>query len=130
MSRKPCLRMEDLKRLLDQPFFTKLFATRGPQAVASDLGVSERSLRRRLHDLGTDPREIITSYRSRLLVAMLLADLPCGVISGELGFKAPCTLSRFARKQFGHSPRLLRRLLKTAAYPEAAEPPLKVGMTF
>jgi AraC-like DNA-binding protein len=128
MSRKPCLKIEDVKSLLDQPFFTKQIATRGPRAVASNLGVSERSFRRRLHDLGTDPRELITSYRIKMLVTMLLADLPCGVISRELGFKAPCTLSRFARKQFGHPPRLLRRLLKTTAHLEATGLPKKVEM--
>jgi AraC-like DNA-binding protein len=130
MSGKPGLTVDVVKGLLGQPFFPKLLATQGLGTAASDLGVSERSLRRRLTDLGAKPREIIARYRRETLVSMLLEDCPCGAISRELGFVSPCTLSRFAGKQFGHSPRLLRQLLKTCVQVEGFVPPKWTAVRF
>lgn len=79
------------------------------EAIADQLGVHERTLRRHLTAEGTGCHEVIDRQR-RALAAKYLADprLQIGQIAGLLGYAEQSTLNRACRRWFGTTPRAYR----------------------
>lgn len=78
-------------------------------AIADQLGVHERTLRRQLTAEGTGCQEVIDSER-RTLAAKYLADprLQIGQVAALLGYAEQSTLNRACRRWFGTTPRAYR----------------------
>ena len=77
--------------------------------VAHQLGMSERSLRRKLDDAGTSFREIVDQVRqTRALEMVLQSDLPIQSIAEQLGFEDARSLRRRLTEWTGRSARELR----------------------
>lgn len=78
-------------------------------AIADQLGVHERTLRRHLTAEGTGCHEVIDRER-RALAARYLADprLQIGQVAALLGYAEQSTLNRACRRWFGTTPRAYR----------------------
>jgi AraC-like DNA-binding protein len=78
--------------------------------VARELGMSTRSLQRRLAESGTTFRKLTEAARMDEALRLLADDtLPVARISNRLGFSEPSALSHAVRDYWGASPRVLRR---------------------
>jgi AraC-like DNA-binding protein len=78
--------------------------------LAARIGMSERTLQRRLAEAETSVNEIIDESRHDLAEQLLLeTDLPLSQIGERLGFSAPSAFTRSASRWFGMSPSKLRR---------------------
>lgn len=104
-----------LVELLRDPRLAGLLSRDGFVALAHDLGVSERTLRRRLREAGLSPRDLLNSWRRRELKHLLLDDVPLACIREELGFSTAGSLCHFVRREFRTSPTALRGRLKEDA---------------
>lgn len=81
--------------------------------VAGQLGLSERTLQRRLTEAGTSLQEIVDECRRELAEKLLLeTDLSLAQIAYKLGFSAPSAFTRSATRWFGTSPSRYRSLMK------------------
>lgn len=79
-------------------------------SLANELGVSTRTLQRRLAEEGTTLRAVIQSERARLAEALLESKRkPIGSIAHELGYADPAIFSRAFRSWHGGNPRSFRR---------------------
>lgn len=77
--------------------------------ISRQLNTNERSLRRKLGDLGTSFREILDHVReARAMELLLETDLTLDDIASRLGFEDPRSLRRGVKKWTGKSPRDLR----------------------
>jgi AraC-like DNA-binding protein len=85
------------------------------EAVARELGWSERTLRRRLAESDVSFRDLVQEVR-RDRATMLLEDarLSLTEIAFALGFSEASAFTRAARRWFGASPRAHRRVLREA----------------
>jgi len=101
-----------LIELLRDPRLGGLLSRDGFVGLAHDLGMSERTLRRRLQEAGLSPRDLLNAWRRKELRRLLLDDVSLARIREGLGFMTPGSLSHFARREFGMSPTSLRRRLK------------------
>lgn len=83
---------------------------RSATEIASELGLSERTLRRTLERSGTSLTELRDEHRRRRLVD-LLSDRSRSItdIAYELGFSEPSALSRACQRWYARSPSDLRR---------------------
>lgn len=82
--------------------------------VAQTLGMSERTLRRRLTELGTSYQLLIEQLRRGRAVELLhRGDRSVEAIAAELGYDDPSNFSRAFRRWTGRSPRAYRRQLPT-----------------
>lgn len=73
--------------------------------LASELGMTARTLQRRLSDEGTSLREILMSYRERMAAAYLAqGKLSIEEISAALGYAEPTVFSRAFKTWTGMSP--------------------------
>lgn len=81
--------------------------------VANDLGLSERTLQRRLTEAGTSLQEIVDDCR-RELAERLLTDtnISLAQVAYKLGFSAPSAFTRSATRWFGMSPSAYRQQSK------------------
>jgi transcriptional regulator GlxA family with amidase domain len=81
-------------------------------ALAKTLGVSTRTLHRRLHELlGVSPREFITQVKiDRARELLETSDRGISEMSPAVGFGDESTFRRAVRRRLGHSPREYRRL--------------------
>lgn len=77
--------------------------------TARRLGVSPRSLQRRLDELGTTYQRLSDEARQRLAEEFLVqTKLPVGEIAYRLGFANQANLTRACKRWFGRSPRQVR----------------------
>lgn len=77
--------------------------------TARRLGLSPRSLQRRLDELGTTYQKLTDEARQRLAEEFLVqSKLPIGEIAYRLGFANQANLTRACKRWFGHSPRQVR----------------------
>jgi AraC-like DNA-binding protein len=77
--------------------------------TARRLGVSPRSLQRRLDELGTNYQRLSDEARQRLAEEFLVQTrLPMGEIAYRLGFANQANLTRACKRWFGASPRQVR----------------------
>lgn len=82
-------------------------------AIARELGMSERSLRRKLNDSGTSYRDILSRVRqTRAMELMHETNLPLATIAHELGFEDTRSLRRGLLQWTGRSARALRQDLQ------------------
>lgn len=81
----------------------------GLPEVASRLGLSQRTLVRRLAESGTSFRSLVDHHRARRVLE-LLADptLSVAEVADRLGYREVSNLSRACRRWYGRSPRALR----------------------
>ena len=78
--------------------------------AAAQLGMSERTLQRRLTDEGTSLQEILDECRRELAEKLLMeTNLNLSEISERLGFSASSAFTRSAIRWFGVSPSAFRR---------------------
>ncbi|MEC7258808.1 MAG: helix-turn-helix transcriptional regulator, partial [Pseudomonadota bacterium] len=78
--------------------------------AADELGVSERSLHRKLAETGTSYRQILDNVRLRRARELLdNSDLPMSEISERLGFSEMASFSRFFRRVAGLPPSNYRK---------------------
>lgn len=77
--------------------------------VARQLGVSERSLVRRLAAEGTSFRAIRDELRRELAIDELRSGMPIGEVAYRLGFAEPATFHRAFRRWTGDSPGRFKR---------------------
>jgi len=73
--------------------------------VARRLGMSARTLRRRLEDESCSLRAVIDEVRRERGTAMLAAGMPVKEIASSLGFSEPSAFSRAYKRWTGKSPR-------------------------
>jgi len=79
------------------------------ERIAGELGLSERTLRRRLSELGTSYQMLIEQLRRGRAVELLLhSGLPVEQIAAELGYEDPSNFGRAFRRWTGRSPREYR----------------------
>lgn len=86
-------------------------AVQGPNMneTARRLGVSPRSLQRRLEDFGTTYQRLCDDIRITLAEELLTqTSMPISEIAYRLGFANQANLTRASRRWFGVSPRMLR----------------------
>jgi len=77
--------------------------------VASHLGVSARSLQRRLDDEGLQFGELLSSVRQELATAYLAnSSRPVTSVASLLGYSSPSSFTRWFAGSFGVSPQLWR----------------------
>ena len=85
------------------------------QAVASALGLSERSLQRRLHDEGSSFHSLLDGTRRELAERYLASESVALVeATSLLGFSGQASFTRACRRWFGASPRKVRLRLASA----------------
>jgi AraC-like DNA-binding protein len=93
-----------------------LFIVRfGLRLTASRWGMSERTLRRIFHALGTSPRELIHGVRRREAERLLATDQPLPDVARHLGFSTEKTFSRWVHEEFGSPPTAVRRAFRRPA---------------
>ena len=76
-------------------------------AVAGALGVSERTLRRRLAAEGTSYQRLLDEVREALAIELLSrrSSLPLDVVAARLGYAGPTALIHAFRRWTGQTPR-------------------------
>jgi AraC-like DNA-binding protein len=78
--------------------------------LAKSLGVSERTLQRRLHEEGTSLQELMEGVRSELSLSLLRdSDLSVAEVAQRLGYASLAAFSRAFRRWKGVSPAAHRR---------------------
>jgi AraC-type DNA-binding domain-containing proteins len=81
--------------------------------VASRLGMSERTLQRRLTEAGTGLQDIVDECRRELAEKLLSeTNMTLAQIAYRLGFSAPSAFTRSAARWFGMSPSAFRRTVR------------------
>ena len=80
------------------------------KSVAAELGISSRTLQRRLAEDGTSMRQIVRAERARVAEALLRAKhTPMVAIAHDLGYADTAVFSRAFKSWRGTSPRAFRR---------------------
>jgi len=93
-----------------------LFIVRfGLRLTASRWGMSERTLRRLFHGLGTTPRSIVRDVRLREAQRLLATEKPFPDVARHLGFTTEKIFSRWIHDHLGETPTALRRTLRRPA---------------
>jgi AraC-like DNA-binding protein len=78
-------------------------------AIAAELGTSERTLRRRLRDHGVTFRALVDEVRRERARALVAGGgRPLIEVALEVGFSDASAFSHAFRRWFGHAPRELR----------------------
>ncbi len=97
----------DVRRRLAQVFRS---GTVSLPLLAKSLGVSERTLQRRLHEEGTSLHELMEGVRSELSLSLLRdSDLSVAEVAQRLGYASLAAFSRAFRRWKGVSPAAHRR---------------------
>lgn len=93
-------------------FISSTIADCSSERAARSFGMSERTYRRRLEDLGTTHSELISNARLSA-ATRLLKDRSLSItrIAGELGYSNPSHFTRFFARRVGISPAEYRRTL-------------------
>lgn len=87
--------------------------------TARVLGVSARTLQRRLQDAGTSFADLLDALRQELAVAYLDQGLSVAEIAFLLGYNAPSALHHAFKRWTGKAPEQLRRDRRADAHPGA-----------
>ena len=88
--------------------------------VAQALGMSARTLRSRLEQLGTSFDQVVSETKAQIAQRLLRdTDLPLTAIAMELGFSDASAFSRAARRWFQMPPRAYRKLHRDSPATEA-----------
>ena len=111
-TRKPLPSSLTVGGLLTDPERLGLLARLGAKAFAHRLGVSERTLHRRLREAGLTVRDLLVIWRRRELRHELLEDIPLSCVCERLGFASPPSLCRFVHREFADTPGRLRCRVK------------------
>ncbi len=82
------------------------------EACAAGLGVSRRTLQRRLSERGTSFEEIANRARVRVAQRLLATDAPLATVAFEAGFASPERFSRVFREITGETPSGARARLR------------------
>lgn len=80
--------------------------------VAKAMAIGERSLQRRLVDLGTSFERIVEETRRELSDRLLATDMPLSEISYLCGYSSASAYSRAARAWYGMAPQAKRQRLR------------------
>jgi len=81
-----------------------------PAAIARELGLSRRTLQRRLELAGTTLRDEVNHHRVERVKALLLdSDAPMEAIADQVGFESVRTLNDAFRRRTGSTPTAFRR---------------------
>ncbi len=83
--------------------------------IAPQMAVSERSLQRRLAELGTSFERLLEDTRRELSDQLLATDAPLSEISYLCGYSNASAYSRAAKAWYGMPPAALRKLNRTPA---------------
>jgi AraC-like DNA-binding protein len=103
----------DVRRRLAQLFRSGAI---GLPTLAKSLGVSERTLQRRLREEGTSLQELVDEVRSELSVSLLDdSDLSLSDVAERLGYASLGAFSRAFRRWRGVSPAAHRKAVRFAA---------------
>jgi AraC-like DNA-binding protein len=81
----------------------------GVRAMAEKRCVSERTLRRQFERFGLGIEEHLAGIRRALIPRLLASKTPLSDVAAQLGFASAKTLARYVQREFGLSPRELRR---------------------
>jgi AraC-like DNA-binding protein len=81
--------------------------------VAQALAIGERSLQRRLGELGTSFEKIVEQTRRDLSDRLLAGDTPLSEISYQCGYSNASAYSRAARGWYGMAPQAMRQRLRS-----------------
>jgi len=91
--------------------------------IARQLGMSSRSLQRRLDEDGTQFGDLLNEVRRELAIAYLAnSDHPITMVAGLLGYASPSSFSRWFAGTFGTSPQSWRAM--NVGREEALPPPI------
>jgi AraC-like DNA-binding protein len=89
-------------------------------SVAAELGLSPRTLQRRLAEVGTSLQALLREHRQRMAERHLQSGaMPCARIAEALGYADSTVLWRAMKGWTGQSPRSLARLRGASAPPVA-----------
>lgn len=90
--------------------YQKISDTPSMSSIANELGMSERSLRRKLELMGTSYRDLIGSVRQTKVMELIRdTNLPVDEIAHEVGYEDSRSLRRNVTQWFGATPTQLRR---------------------
>jgi AraC-like DNA-binding protein len=78
--------------------------------IARSLGMTERTLRRKLTQAGVSYSELLDRVRQGRAVELLETDMPLADVAQHLGFEDTRSLRRKVQGWTGHSPKALRQL--------------------
>jgi AraC-like DNA-binding protein len=78
--------------------------------IARSLGMTERTLRRKLTQAGASYSELLDRVRQGRAVELLETDMPLADVAQHLGFEDARSLRRKVQGWTGHSPKALRQL--------------------
>lgn len=93
-------------------------------AITRRLGISERTLRRRLKSVGTSYNALLKEMRSRVAKELLLTrTATVDRVAAQLGYSETANFRHAFKRWTGHSPQSYR----CAAQPEQALTPLRQG---
>jgi AraC-like DNA-binding protein len=88
--------------------------------VAPHLGLSARSLQRRLDEEGLQFGELLSGVRQELATAYLAGSTrPVTSVAAMLGYSSPSSFTRWFAGSFGMSPQVWRATNRGAATPPA-----------
>lgn len=104
-------RKKDIITMLKEDFLQNMeFNDRAIGDVARRQGMSERTLQRRLSELGTSFWDVYESTKDELSERLLTGtDLPLSEISHRLGYSSQSAYTRFVKRQRGKTPGQLRQ---------------------
>lgn len=116
-------RTKDIVTMLKEDFLQHMETNdRAIVDVARRLGMSERTLQRRLAENGVNFWEVSESTRDELSLRLLTdTDLPLSEISQKLGYSSQSAYTRAVKRWRGASPRQLREKLRSEPVPELPE---------
>jgi len=85
-----------------------------PRRLARQLGMSERTLKRRLAAQGTSYTELLDAARRTRALELLGSDVSVEEVSARLGYSDAANFTRAFRRWTGQSPRALRQSARAA----------------
>ncbi|HKU40545.1 MAG TPA: AraC family transcriptional regulator ligand-binding domain-containing protein [Polyangiales bacterium] len=80
-----------------------------PRQLARSLGMAERTLKRRLAELGTSYTQLLEAERQARAIALLRGEASVDHIADQLGYSDAANFTRAFRRWTGKSPRAFRR---------------------
>ncbi|AFK57438.1 helix-turn-helix transcriptional regulator [Tistrella mobilis] len=91
--------------------------------VASQLAMSEATLRRRLAAEGTSLTDLVTETRmAHALMLLQVTDQPVATVAALVGYDSPSRFAARFRQRFGHPPGAIRDQTESAAIRDQTEP--------
>jgi AraC-like DNA-binding protein len=114
-------RMDELVDQVQHAVASEGYARARCETVARSLGLSVRTLQRRLSACKTTFRQVLEAARMGEAMALLAdANVPLSTLAERLGYADSSAFSHAARGHFGASPRTLRAHMAKATQAQAA----------